>query len=232
LGYDALRFRVQASALFVVALVVAELLATGVGIATPPPAAPGAPAANYEKNVWNYEGGIFLQTNGSVPNGPCFRISGHVAAPGFFDNLKRIDTDLGATFRRGSENITQFPDQLSLQFVVFDHYDATCPPQVENTSGTPYLTRAMMASMHLYLYWKHGLELRPIANVVPKYFSVDPIMPTATARAASRGGPLAEKLAWSYEFAVPSAGVPLGDSLVLVLKTEDNRIAARVAARM
>jgi hypothetical protein len=227
-----LRFRLQAIAVFVVALVVAELFATGVGIGSPSPNPAPVPAPNHEKNVWNYEGGIFLQTNGSVPNGPCFRISGHVAAPGFFDNLKRIDTDMGATFRRGSENITQFPDQLSLQFVVFDHYDATCPPQVENTSGKPYLTRAMMASMHLYLYWKHGLELRPITNVVPKYFSVDPILPTATARAASRGGPLAEKLAWSYEFAVPSAGVPLGDSLVLVMKTEDNRIAARVAARM
>lgn len=214
------------------ALVVAELLATGVGHAVPPARPAAVPPANHEKNVWNYEGGIFLQTNGSLPNGPCFRISGHVAAPGFFDNLKRIDTDMGATFRRGSENITQFPDQLSLQFVVFDHYDATCPPQVENTSGTPYLTRAMMASMHLYLYWKHGVELRPITNVVPKYFSVDPILPTATARATSRGGSLVEKLSWSYEFAVPSAGVPLGDSLVLVMRTQDNRIAARVAARM
>ena len=72
--------------------------------------------------------------------------------------------------------MTQFPQQISLQFVVFDHYDSTCPPQVENTSGTPHLTRAMMASMHLYLYWKHGVELRPIADVVPKYFSVDPIL--------------------------------------------------------
>jgi hypothetical protein len=213
-----------------VALTVAGLLATSVGIAIP---AAGAPEPNHEKNIVNYEGGLFLQTNGSVPNGPCFRISGHVAAPGFFDNLKRVDTDMGATFRRGSVNVTHFPDMISLQFVVFDHYDATCPPQVENTSGTLHLTRAMMASMHLYLYWKHGVELTPIANVVPKYFSVDPIMPTATARAAaSRGEPVAEKLAWSYEFAVPSAGVPLGDSLVLVLRTADNRIAARVAARM
>ena len=227
-----MRFRVEANAISVVALIVAELLATGVGIGAPPPGAARLPAPNHEKNVWNYEGGLFLQTNGSVPDGPCFRISGHVAAPGFFDNLKRVDTDMGATFRRGSENVTQFPDQISLQFVVFDHYDATCPPQVENTSGTPHLTRAMMASMHLYLYWKHGVELRPITNVVPKYFSVDPIIPTASARAASRGGPVAEKLAWSYEFAVPSAGVPLSDSLVLVMRTADNRIAARVAARM
>jgi hypothetical protein len=237
-----LRFRlpsnVSSVATLVVALFIAELLATGVGIGAPPPGNPGAaraaagPGANHDKNVWNYEGGLFLQTNGSIPNGPCFRISGHVAAPGFFDNLKRIDTDDGATFRRGSENVTQFPDQISLQFVVFDHYDTTCPPQVENTSGELHLTRAMMARMHLYLYWKHGVELRPIKDVTPKYFSVDPIMPTASARAATRGGPVAEKLAWSYEFAVPSAGVPLSDSLVLVLRTEDNRIAARVAARM
>jgi hypothetical protein len=216
--------------MFVVALVVAGLLAICVGIAV---TAAGAPEPNHERNIFNYEGGLFLQTNGAVPNGPCFRISGHVAAPGFFDNLKRIDTDAGATFRRGSENVTQFPDQISLQFVVFDHYDATCPPQVENTSGTLHLTRAMMASMHLYLYWKHGVELRPIADVVPKYFSVDPIMPTASARAAAqRGEPVPEKLAWSYEFSVPSSGVPLGDSLVLILRTADNRIAARVAARM
>jgi hypothetical protein len=224
-----LRSRVQANAVFAAALILSGLLATSVGIALPLAA---APLPKNEKAVWNYEGGLFLQTNGSVPNGPCFRISGHVAAPKFFDNLKRIDTEMGATFRRGSENVTQFPDQISLQFVVFDHYDATCPPQVENTSGEPHLTRAMMASMHLFLYWKHGVELRPITDVVPKYFSVDPIMPTASARAASHGGAVAEKLAWSYEFAVPSAGVPLGDSLVLILRTADNRIAARVAARM
>ncbi len=225
----ALRSRNPANAVFVAALILIGLLATGVGIAIP---LSGAPLPNHEKNVWNYEGGLFLQTNGAVPNGPCFRISGHVAAPGFFDNLKRIDTDMGATFRRGSENVTEFPERISLQFVVFDHYDPTCPPQVENTSGEPHLTRAMMASMHLFLYWKHGVELRPITGVVPKYFSVDPIMPTASARAASRGGAVAEKLAWSYEFAVPSAGVPLGDSLVLIMRTADNRIAARVAARM
>src|SRR5258707_15478268 len=56
------------------------------------PAAP-APQPSRDKTVWNYEGGLFLQTNGSIPNGPCFRISGHVAAPGFFAILKRIDTD-------------------------------------------------------------------------------------------------------------------------------------------
>jgi hypothetical protein len=194
--------------------------------------ASSAPLPSRDKTVWNYEGGLFLVTNGSIPNGPCFRISGHVEAPGFFDNLKRIDSDAGAEFRRGKEAVTQFPDQVLLQFVVFDHYDPTCPPQVENTNSSRYLTRAMMSTMHLYLYWKHGVELRPIANAEPKYFSVDPVLPTATARAAAHGNPVPEKLTWSYEFAVPSAGVSLSDSLVLILRTPDNHIAARVAARM
>ena len=56
-----------------------------------------------------------------------------------------------------------------------------------------YLTRAMMSTMHLSLYWKHGVELRPIADVVPKYFSVDPVLPTATARAAAHGRPVPGK---------------------------------------
>lgn len=195
------------------------------------PIAP-APQPSHDKTVWNYEGGLFLQTNGSIPNGPCFRISGHVEGAGFFDNLKRIDTEAGAVFRRGKETVTQFPDQLLLQFVVFDHFDQTCPPQVENTSSTRYLTRGLMSTLQLYLYWKHGVELRPIANVESKYFSVDPVLPTATARAAAHGNPIPEKLAWSYEFLVPSAGVSLSDSLVLILRTPDNHIAARVAARM
>ena len=213
------------------ALLVAALPASPASRAFPPPS-PAPKAASPDKNVWNYEGGIFLQSNGSIPNGPCFRISGHVAAPGFFDNLKRIDTDAGAVFRRGRETVTHFPDELSLQFVVFDHYDQTCPPRVENASTSQFLTRALMSKMHLYLYWKHGVELRPITNVVPKYFSVDPVLPTATARAAAHGGPLPERLAWSYEFAIPSADVPLSDSLVLIMKTPDNYMAARVAARM
>jgi hypothetical protein len=207
-------------------------LGIGVAVLLAALLAASSPQPSRDKTVWNYEGGLFLQTNGSITNGPCFRISGHVAAPGFFDNLKRIDSESGAVFRRGNETVTQFPDRLSLQFVVFDHYDQTCPPQMENTNSSRYLTRAMMSSMHLYLYWKHGVELRSITNVEPKYFSVDPVLPTATARAAAHGSPLPERLAWSYEFSVPSAGVPLGDSLVLILRTPDNHIAARVAARM
>lgn len=186
-------------------------------------------AANpHDKNVWNYAGGVSLITNGSLPNGACFRLQGHVNAPGFFDNLKRIDTVKGALFRRGSEVVTHFPAQVVLVFVVRDQRDFTCPKPPEGDERAPYLTREMMSALKLYLYWKHGVELRPIAHVEQKYFSVDPIIPYAAARAHD----LPERLEWSYEYVVPSADVPLSDSLVLILRTPDGRMAARVAARL
>jgi hypothetical protein len=178
-----------------------------------------------DKNVWNYDGGIMLGTDGAIPSGPCFKVSGRVTAPGFFDDLKRIDRDSGTVFQRGKETLTQFPDHLTLAFVV---YDLPCPAQLERTGSRLYLSRALMSTLHLYLYWKRGVDLRPVSDPKPKYFSVDPVLPYATALAHS----LPHKFEWSYQFEIPSEGVPLTDSLVLILRTADGHIAARCAARL
>jgi hypothetical protein len=85
-----------------------------------------------------------------------------------------------------------------------------------------------MSSLHLYLYWKHGVELRPVGSVERKYFAVREVIPEAAAKA--HGLPV--KLEWAYEYVVPSAGVPLTDSLVLILRDAENHIVARVAARL
>jgi hypothetical protein len=186
----------------------------------------GLPQPSHDKGVWNYDGGIVLVTDGSIPNGPCFRVKGRVTARHFFDNLKRIDNETsGTTFRRGNETLTHFPDQVTLGFVVYDH---PCSSQLNSGDPPRYLTRPLMSSLNLYLFWKHGVDLRPITDAKPSYFSVDP----AASYVDSRARGLPERLVWSYEFQVPSAGVPLTDSLVLVLRTSDGHIVARVAARM
>jgi len=181
-----------------------------------------------DKSVWNYEGGLFAITNGSIPQGPCFRLAGRVTAGDFFDRLKRIDKASGTIFRLGSESVENFPDQLTLTFVVRDWYDRTCPSREEKPDAPKYLTRAMMSSLHLYLFWKRGVELRPVENVQRKYFTVKEVIPEA----ASRAHDLPQRLEWLYEYIVPSAGVPLTDSLVLVLRDAENHIVARVAARL
>jgi hypothetical protein len=183
------------------------------------------PQPSRDKVIWNYEGGVFFATDGSIPDGPCFRIAGRINAPDFFDTLKRVDTNAGTTFRRGSEPVTHFPDQLQLSFVL---HDLPCSTKLEQVGTRSYLTRPLVSSLHLSLYWKRGIALRPANGVSKAHFSVTPVTPYA----ADLASELPEKLEWSYEMVVPSSDVPLTDSLVLVVRTPDNRIAARVAARL
>jgi hypothetical protein len=179
----------------------------------------------HEKNIWNYNGGVFFQTDGSLPNGVCFRVYGRVISEDFFDNLKRVDTDDGTIFRRGTELVTQFPETLVVDYAIRDQL---CPSNLQQVGTRTYMTQEMMESLRLSIYWKHGVDLRAVKNVKLLDARVDHINPYATALAAE----LPRRYEWSYELSVPSKGVSLSDSLVFVLRTPDERIAARVAARL
>jgi hypothetical protein len=178
-----------------------------------------------EKSVWNYDGGIFLETDGSISSNTCFRVSGRVTANHFFDDLKRIDKkDAETIFQRGKETVTEFPKVLLLQFAL---YDFPCSPKLQETGTRKYLTRAIVSELRLSLYWKHGLELRPLTNYTPVAFTIRPIYPLDL-----EAKDLPERLEWNYQLAIPSEGVPLTDSLVLIIRTPEEKTAARVAARM
>ena len=146
-------------------------------------------------------------------------------APDFFVNLKRINDEKGTIFRRGTETVTDFPDEL---FLSFDIHDQACAPGLRETESRTYLTREMISTLRLSFYWKRGVDLRPVKNITELRASVEPIAPYAVNLASE----LPKRLAWSYQLAVPSKGIPLTDSLVLVFRTADGRIAARVAARL
>ncbi len=153
------------------------------------------------KSVWNYDGGVFLKTDGSLPNGVCFRVSGRLDSPEFFDDLKRVDSVI---------------------------HDQPCASGLKQIGTRIYLTREMMSSLKLSLYWKHGVDLRAVGNVAEKSFSVEPIAPYDT----SLSSELPKRFEWAYQLAIPGKGVPLTDSLVLVFRAPGDRIAARVAARL
>ena len=179
----------------------------------------------HEKTVWNYDGGLQLITDGAIPAGPCFRLTGRATAPGYFDNLKRIDSVSGTILHRGNDIVTEFPAQLHLSFLM---YDLPCTNQLQQAGSRGYLTHADVSTMRLSFFWKHGMKLRPATGVVPKNFETRPVQPYAVDLAAE----LPERFEWIFEFDVPSAGVPVTDSLVVILRTPDGHIAARAAARM
>jgi len=186
---------------------------------------PGDKPKRIPKTIWNFDGGVFLETDGSLGESTCFRLAGHMADKGFFDNLKRVDDNQGTRYLRGKEVVTEFPDHLKLLFVI---HDIPCSSQTQDSKSSQYLTREMMSTLRLSLFWKRGVDLRPAENFKVKFFSVEPVPPYATELAKE----LPKRFQWAYELDIPSAGIPLSDSLVLILRRDDGRIAARVAARL
>jgi len=178
-----------------------------------------------EAKVENYYGGVSLGGDGGIPNGPCFRINGRVTSAGFFNELKSYGTDDGTIFRLGTNEVTQFPDKLLLSLLIRDQ---PCSTGLQPVGTGAYLTQEAMSSLKLSLYWKHGVELRPAGKITLVRSSVDPVEPYAKDLAAE----LPKRYLWSYELGISSGGVPLTDSLVLIFRANDGRIAARVAARL
>jgi hypothetical protein len=180
---------------------------------------------NHDKIVWNYDGGLPMTTDGSLPEGPCFRIAGRATAPEFFENLKRVDSDTGTLIHRGGDIVTEFPAQLHLSFLM---YDLPCDLQFQKLTPNTYLTKAIVSTLRLSFYWKHGMTLRPAKGIVARHFETRQMRPYATELAEE----LPQRFEWEFEFDLPSEGVPITDSLVLVLRTPDGHIAARAAARI
>ena len=179
----------------------------------------------HEKLVSNFDGGVVFETDGNAPDRACFRLYGRLTAPHFFDDFKRIDDYNGTQYVSGTQVVTEFPAQILLSFVIRDF---PCPDQLQKTGSRNYLTQTLVGSMRLYLYWKRGIELRPVEKVSDEHYYVQRVVPYAKEDTAQ----LPERFQWVYQMTVPSAGVPLTDDLVVVLRNPDGRIAARVAARL
>ena len=178
-----------------------------------------------DPKVENYYGGVFFVSDGDIPSGPCFRINGRITSSEFFNTLKSYDSGDGTIFRLGTDEVTQFPEKLLLSLTIRDQ---PCATGLQPVGTGTYLTKEMMNSLKLSLYWKHGVDLRPAGKISVLQLTADPIEPYAKDLAAE----LPKRYLWSYELGVPSGGVPLTDSLVLIFRTPDGHIAARVAARL
>ncbi len=194
-----------------------------------PASAPAQKKSKHPKKddpkIENYFGGVFLVGDGGIPSGPCFRINGRVTSADFFNQLKSYENEDGTIFREGTSEVTQFPDNLLLSLTIRDQ---PCAYGLQPVGTGTYLTKEVMNSLRLSLYWKHGVDLRPVGKISVLQLNADPIEPYATDLAAE----LPKRYLWSYELGVPAGGVPLTDSLVLIFRTPDGHIAARVAARL
>jgi hypothetical protein len=178
-----------------------------------------------KKEVLSFDGGIMFATEGSLSELTCFRLDGRVAAPGFFDDFKRIDDEHGTEYRSNKEIVTELPEEVHVAFVMFD---TPCKSRELQPVPRRYLTQEMMESLRFSFYWKRGIEMRHLENLKPPAATAELIEPFNTESKEE----LPKRYRWILEFTIPSAGVPLTDRLVLIIRTPDGRRAARVAARL
>lgn len=190
------------------------------------PEAPSKKAPKIPKRtVWNLDGGAFFITDGHLENGSCFRLSGQVTAPDFFDGLRRVDTDEGTTYFLREQIVTEFPDEL---FVTLHLLDAPCSLDLKDTAVRPPITAEIISTLRLNFYWKAGVTMRPVESSKRTAASIRRLTPYS-AQAAEE---LAPRFEWNYSFIIQSAGVPLNNNLVFIIESEDHKIAARTAARL
>ena len=179
-----------------------------------------------KRTVWNLDGGVFFSTtDGHLPNGACFRLSGEVNDPKFFDGLRRIDTDDGSTYTLHDKIITAFPNEL---FVTLHLLDFPCTLNLKDASVRPPLTREIMSTLHLNFLWKDGIAMRPVESSKRTAASARRLTPYATDVVDE----LTPRFEWNFAFTVASDGVPLTHNLVVIIETQDHKIAARTAARL
>src|SRR5215467_15776658 len=180
-----------------------------------------------KKTVWNLDGGVFFATDGHLPNGSCFRLSGQMNAPDFFSGLRRVDSEEGTFYYLRNQIVTDYPDEVQ---IVIHLLDFPCTLDLKDTAARPPITREMMATLRLNFYWKQGLHMRPVGESKRTAADIRRIGTFAAGPAAD--DELAPRYEWSYAFKVNSENVPLTNDLVLVIETQQRKIAARVAARL
>jgi len=176
------------------------------------------------RSIWTLEGGAFFATDGRIPRGPCFRLTGQATAPKFFDDLKRIDDDSGTQYVRGTETVTEYPPKLDVSILI---HDLPCSFLLKDKSTEPPLSKEDFAKLQLKLFWKHGVALRPTEHFVDGELHIRQLEPNIKPDADD----LAPRYEWQFKFGVPCEGVPLADSLVVTFQTAEGEIVARTSAR-
>src|SRR5690348_12447771 len=176
-----------------------------------------------KRTVWNLDGGVFFATDGHLPNGSCFRLSGQMNAPDFFDGLRRVDSEEGTSYYLRSQAVTEYPGEVQ---IVIRLLDFPCSLDLKDTAVRPPITREIMATLRLNFYWKQGVHMRPVEESKRTAAEVRRIGTFAAGPAAD--DELAPRYEWSYAFTVNSENVPLTNDLVLIITGQDGKIAARV----
>ena len=165
-------------------------------------------------------------------SGTCPVFAALLSADDFFEGLEVRQTPLGPEYRKGSQVMTEFPQRVNVSVKTWVWKCGTAQPE------DPALAKSVLEKLRLEASWKSGMKTRPV-----KEWSVRLRKPSlqewmedpATKKLKEMGleprDPDADGV-WLFELTIRDEKIPLSDSLIIIIKTEDGKLAARFAGRL
>jgi hypothetical protein len=165
-----------------------------------------------------------FMTEGTLGPNICFLFGGLLQSRQEIYGLKKEDTDAGAVFLLGEKKVTSFPEWIYLE--VWLRQRSCSEGTDKKKRNEPVLSPEMVNQMQLELYWRSEGNLRPVEEVRFHGFETLPEV-----KSSALLSPGIDGTNWRGVIAVKCTGIPLTNSLVIVLRASDTAIAARTATR-
>jgi hypothetical protein len=147
----------------------------------------------------------------------CIAFASFLTSGDFFEGLRPGDSAIGRRFFKGSEEVKEFPPELTVEVQAVMRDCSMFPPEPLNRAAT----EPFMSTLTFKANWKTGLQQRPVGK-----FSLQ-ISPPDPSTWVEHGSPN-----WRYDLAIRSNGVPLTDHLVVEVYSETQEFLTRLSAHL
>jgi len=146
-------------------------------------------------------------------------VFGTVGPSEFFANLHAADSPDGTIYTNDSGQVRFFPDRITITVRILG------PVANGGTSILPgKLNYDLMRSLQFRVQWKHGMKLRSVQEF--RFLSATE---SSFLDLGNSGRPVN---GWIYEMVLEDSQVPLTDHLILNILSPENRLLARLSARL
>jgi hypothetical protein len=136
----------------------------------------------------------------------------------YFAGLKRVDTPQGPAFYRGSQPITDFPDEL---YILAYSSVARCSKNMKKTGEWPTATPEFLKNLRAEAVYIRDLERHPVEITEIEeggvYMGVNPMLQFPT---------------YSYHWVLKTKGIRLTDPLVVDLFSKDGTKVGRFSVNL
>jgi hypothetical protein len=167
-----------------------------------------APPSPHEERK-AYTSNVPMSSEEAKINGVCISFSASMVSEAF-QGLKRSETTSGVQFTRSKKPVTNFPELIDVQLWAYPYLCAASPSKrPDKDLGADILDSLVFESS-----WKRGMETHntPIISAVRKRF------------------PVAHR--WLFLIQLRGGDTPLTDHLILIVKTSNGALIARLSGQL